>query len=636
VPPALHKDFPRVASNAADKPIEVTGRVLDPKGKPFAGAKLYVGHAVHRQVADQQARQLAYPLRALSGADGAFHFIFTKSELDTSLLDDSRPAVIAVADGCGPGWAEVGDAHPVAPLHLRLVQDLPVEGRILDSHGQPVAGATVAIVDVFSDAAEGVGQFLLGNSYAWSPQTWRGSLPGPKSKIATDADGRFRMTGLGRDRIVALLIEGPALPPAFVQVATRPMAMMPPGTWIRGAAFEWVAPASRPIQGVVRDQATGKGVAGVTVSIQQALAKAVTDTNGRFEIRGCPKVPSYLVMAEPGRDQPYFAASAQLADGPGVEPLDVNLELVSGIPLRGRLTDSNERVAPKAAVLEYHPLFPNRHSTRLSNWYGQAASTTLMQPDGSFQLVVLPGPGIICAVASPRNAYAVAHLDAKELARLFKDGQNHGASPFPYTAVGARGSGVLRVTKYNAVALIHPDEGMKSLALDLTVLPARTVRGTVIGIDGQPLVGVHAIGLGATPCDETLDGASFTVMGLNPRCPREVIFHDRARNLGKALTIRGDEVGPLTVRLDPCGWLSGRIVDKSGQPIPQTTVSAIQDCLVAGITDTDADGRFRLSLVSGRKYSLSVSSLRPLRGGSQNLEVMPGHGHDMGDMPWGD
>src|SRR5262249_50841193 len=138
-PPAERQ--PVAPGDEADAPVAVSGRVLDPGGKPLAGARLYVGYSARRYPQDFQRRQTAPPPRATSAADGRFRFAFARSELDARWLDDARPAVVAVADGYGPAWAEVGEPSQGAGLSLKLVEDLPVEGRILDQNRQPITGA---------------------------------------------------------------------------------------------------------------------------------------------------------------------------------------------------------------------------------------------------------------------------------------------------------------------------------------------------------------------------------------------------------------------------------------------------------------------------------------------------------------
>src|SRR5438309_98601 len=51
----------------------------------------------------------------------------------------------------------------------------------------------------------------------------------------------------------------------------------------------------------------------------------------------------------------------------------------------------------------------------------QPASSTRVQPDGSYRLVVCPGPGVVCLAASPGDSFAVAAVDDEELANLFSE-----------------------------------------------------------------------------------------------------------------------------------------------------------------------------------------------------------------------
>src|SRR5262249_33885251 len=193
----------------------------------------------------------------------------------------------------------------------------------------------------------------------------------------TEADGRFRLTGLGRDRIVALALEGPAIQHTVLGAVTRPAQATPYPSRV-GATFDYVASPSRPIRGVVRDQATGKPVAGVKMSVPQTPSAALTDEDGRFELLGCPKLRGYTVVAQAQIGQPYFAASAWVPDKAGPDPLTVAFDLVSGIPLRGRVTDQATGKPPRAAVVEYYPLFPNPHSPKLTNGITMAASSALI------------------------------------------------------------------------------------------------------------------------------------------------------------------------------------------------------------------------------------------------------------------
>jgi hypothetical protein len=158
----------------------------------------------------------------------------------------------------------------------------------------------------------------------------------------------------------------------------------------------------------------------------------------------------------------------------------------------------------------------------------------------------------------------------------------------------------------------------------------------VVGPDGKPLSGVEVVGLTATPDDEMLDGPSFTVQGLNPRCGRDLFFRHGGQGLGKALTVRGDEAGPLTVQLEPCGSVIGRVVDKGGEPVPRVSLSFRLGDRMDVVAETDRDGCFRAALLSWQKYTLAPYSPRRLLKDVGDIEVESGQTKDLGDLPLAD
>jgi hypothetical protein len=423
----------------------------------------------------------------------------------------------------------------------------------------------------------------------------------------------------------------------LLSVATRPRPAIPSSLPLHPATFDYVAPICRAIRGMVRDKATGKPVAGVKVNAWNSIHMSLTDNAGGYEILVSTPSPGWNLIAKPESGQPYFAASAWVPDKPGPDAILADFDLVSGILLHGRVTDQATRQPPKAAVVEYYPLFPNAHSSKITNGFFVAASSSAVQPDGSYRLVALPGPGVLCVAASPHDRYAVAMVDEKELAALVKDGISPDHGRKFRTAVGKSGHWIVWVIRYNAVSLINPEEGAASLALDLPLQPARPLNGTVIGPDGKSLTRVNVVGLTAFKDDELLESASFTISGLNPRGTRTLFFHQRAQELGKAVTIGGDETEPLTVQLEPCGSVIGRVVDKAGKPVPGLSVSlGGQDTCLATQAATDRQGRFRVALVPGQKYGFRLNTPRPLPRNVEPVEVESGRITDLGDLSLGD
>jgi hypothetical protein len=478
---------------------------------------------------------------------------------------------------------------------------------------------------------------LRGDLDAWHPRRWRGPFPEQPASATTDADGRFRIAGLGRDRVVSLACVGPGLQYTSLIAVTRSTTAPPNPRQFNLATFEFVGAPAQVIRGVVRDQATGRPVAGVRMCALLGSPPAFTDANGHFEIHGCPKMPQgYAVMAQPQAGQPYFAAKTSVPDRPGLEPLTVDLDLVGGIPLSGRVTDQASGKPPQAAVVEYYPLFPNLHSSKITNCTAMAPSSAVLQPDGSYSLVVLPGPGVVCVAASPRDSYAVAHVDERELADLFHDGRNHGGNQGLPTAIGAARARILGINAYHALALIDPNEHDKMRALDFTLQLAHTIPGTLVGPDGTPVTGVTVVGLTALAGEEVLDSASFTVQGLNPRRSRDLFFYHQGQELGQVVTVRGDETEPLTVRLAPCGSVVGRLMDQRSNPVPGVTVRLSGARGQEVVAETVRAGRFRAALLPRQKYVLGIYSPRALMGRVGAIEVESGRSRDLGDLTLGD
>src|SRR5262249_23472996 len=224
------------------------------------------------------------------------------------------------------------------------------------------------------------------------------------------------------------------------------------------------------------------------------------------------------------------------------------------------------------------------------------------------------------------------------LAGFFRDGVKRGGNQSLHIDLGGGARRHLGVNKYHALSLINPDEKAETLALDLTLQPGRSLRGTVVGPDGKPLTGAKVVGLTALPQEELLESAFFTVAGLNPLRTRELLFYHKGKGLGKVVPIRGNETEPLGIQLDPCGFIFGRLVDKDGKPVAATTLAFSRHAETGNVTwaQTDRDGRFREALLPGQKYSLRCSGPRRLLKHVGEIEAKSGGSIDLGDLPVGD
>jgi RNA polymerase sigma factor (sigma-70 family) len=638
------------------------GRVLDPDGKPFAGAAVYlVSYALKKP--DNP------PIRATSGADGRFRFQAAKSDFDTSLEEHPWTYTPILARARGLAFAVVTADGSSKEWTLRLARDdVPISGRIIDLQGRPVAGATVTVVSVRMPSTGGLDGFLKAlrerNEVAnlFYPHLNSGLQAQPEPPVIppvrTDAEGRFRIAGVGRERITTIQIEGPTIETQRVLVRTRPGATLrvpahkdayqPELVTIYGNDLEHVAGPTRPIEGIVRDDDSGRPLAGIMVHGEHRLefgsgefVHAVTDAQGHYRLLGLPQGREGNVLAVPPCDFPYYGrlktrlqvppdeslpylralVPVGKSDGPGPMHLDINLK--RGVWITGRLID-REAQKPVRGQVEYYVFLDNPRYQAYRGFGSARISPHFVGGDGVFQFAAFPGPGMIGARAD-EPGYVRAVGVEKMKGRRDKD--NGFLRTSPYTVIP---------DNFNVLDPIDPAPGTETLSHDLLLESGRSLAVTVQGPDGKPATDLLAMGLQEMSWWEKVPpGTSeFRVASLMPGRSRTIGFRDDAKRLVGELVLHGDETRPQTVTLQPWGVLTGRVVDAEGQPAAEGDILLIGD---RPSTDLKfgPDGRFRIEiLVPGKPYDLRLLDRRRIQRGSlaRGVKLGPGETRDLGDV----
>jgi RNA polymerase sigma factor (sigma-70 family) len=615
-PPAATRPETPPAAQALEESAEAVtlrGRVLGPDGKPFAGADVGVGW--YRGYPLDWWPWVVPPMRPAkggrSGPDGRFAFTLTKAEIFAAVHTvTAHPwrevQVVATAKGAGPGWAYV--TPQTKDVTLRLAADVPVKGRVVDLQGAPVAGASVRLAHVTVG-----GNFLTVN--AW---------PGLPAEVRTDKGGRFVFAGVGAGREVMLHVAGPAIEHKAVSVSTAA------GTEGRAAGDlgEIVAGPTKPVVGTVRDKETGKPLAGVRVygdrAKHRAAVSAVTDAEGQFRLVGLPKQSRYEVTFRPPPGRPYLEAGLHLADTEGLRPLAADSVLRRGVPVRFRLIDKETR-RPVRARVQYTPTQDNPFYAEAEEQPGFVPTRAFQEvhtpdKDQYYNLTAYPGPGAILVFGwYSGRTYLPAKVSAADAG---KAGVKDPIMMFLNLAVGYR--------------IIDPARSDTALSFEIELDPGRALTGKLVGPDGEPVRGAMSSGLSYTAHDErrapssparqrkALPTESFTVECLAPPTPRTIAFAHEGRKLIGHRVLNGDETGPLTVRLQPWGAATGRLVDAAGKPVTDARILLVCPSLpapglqpLAGVARTDAAGRYRVEgLAPGLKYELQ------LRRGEAKSEVL--------------
>jgi RNA polymerase sigma factor (sigma-70 family) len=373
------------------------GRVLGPDGKPTTGAAIYT---ILPSVIDP----IEPVLRAMTGTDGRFRFAMPKADFEAAVRGLWHSVtILALAKGLGPDWVDMRKPAE-EELPLRLVDDsVPISGRILDLQGKPVVGATIKRGRIKAEGADGIDPYLkllredpkLAADHRFAKEFWNNPLPGQPTSVTTDTEGRFKLTGVGRDRIVELKIETPTIQSATITAMTRPSATVssPPGTTtvfaktIYGASFDHLAPPGRALTGIVRDKRTKQPLAGVTVCGKGTNARVTTDAQGRFVLSGFPKGNSYALMVLAGQKAPYFVTCLNVPDTAGLASIETNVECVAGISMRLKLIDKETGKPVTGADVAYFPIYPNPHAREVPGYApvrgAGAFSSGIWQSDGT-------------------------------------------------------------------------------------------------------------------------------------------------------------------------------------------------------------------------------------------------------------
>ncbi|HEX5271466.1 MAG TPA: sigma factor-like helix-turn-helix DNA-binding protein, partial [Gemmataceae bacterium] len=484
------RDAPKPPAKDEAGDVTVSGRVLGPDGKPLAGARVFL--------APWGVKKEDLKILATTDDDGRFRAPVSAAAVRTGAK------LVAVAKGHGPDYSWLGEKTAANEFTLRLVKDdVPITGRVLDLEGRPIAGISVSVlfmqeVDLKPWLADPKQSALAPTGKRYLPT----DLDGP-TEVKTDKDGRFRLTGFGRDRVAHLQIRGAGIEDNDVEVITRAgrvdgLRLESRAVYPLGANYT-VRP-SKPIVGTVRDRKTGRPIAGIDVVFPNNTwnwARATTDEKGHYKIDGIGKQKEYRYITAGGLA--YFeAAKTEIADTPGFDPVVVDFELDRGIVVKGRLTDAVTG-QPVSGQVRYEPAADNPNLKDFTGYFtGRPMSSGHTGEDGAFTVLAIPGAGRLAATADNADAYAPAKED------------------------GFRSS--------NALVRVNVSEkDEKSLVYDVALRPARSLGGSVTGPDGKPLAAAHVAGLHAVRPflrgAKKLSDESFRVHGFTtPRDERVLLF----------------------------------------------------------------------------------------------------------------
>ena len=595
--------------------------------------------------------------------------------------------IIAKADGFTYGWRSFagaprdGSKPDLNPVYKVARDNTPVEGRLVDLEGKPLANLRVSVLSAAVSNQGDLGEFVkaitdhapvyeslfrhvsnyLVNIHTGS--TMAQFLP----TATTDKEGRFILRGFGKEQLLELRIEGEPIETQSVFVMTRPKpADAPPlftplrmkeqfagdneRCFVHWNGFNHALPPGRVVVGTVRDEKSGQTIPRAIVESYQlagsmlgenAVYRAIADESGKYRFAGLPRGKGNRIRIRPPADLPYLPIVKEVPVGATLDEAIVDVSLERGIWADVTTRDKSSGKPVSGSISYYFlpedwaknpTMVPpvDRHTFAYNNFMR-------IRPDGTFRFVVVPGRAIV-ALRADSKIY-----------------------PIPANASTIKLPTHLSPSNYVSFAEIYPRLDDPSLKVDFVLDPGLIFQGKLVDPDGRPVTGVVATDLRGKGEGENwpaLRTADFTVVGLEPGHPRLICFLHLEKKLAGSLVVRDNADSPKVVKLLPWATVSGRLLDAKGDPIKNSNLyfTEIPELkpgqakpLDAGIyirepisgppTDlvrTDEEGRFFAArLIPGLKYSLELST----RPGSKrtglafiNLVFKSGESRNLGDV----
>ncbi len=549
--------------------MAVRGTVLDPTGKPVAGAGVAI-FGFPRRGRDGADYSGLHPVLGHTTADHAGRF-----RMDVPRTSSERyfnVDMIAGAPGFGMGWQALNPDAESPDVELRLLQEEAVRGRLVDLRGEPAAGIAVLVVQV---AAKTDGEY-----HGVGIREPAVNIPGWPKAVTTDPQGRFLIRGVGRGVAAEVQIRDERF--ARQEIVIEPRA----SGESEGNAY--VLTPAHPIDGRVTYADSGAPVPDARMVAQGGhYISDHADANGRFRLNPYADRPYksmttgetlFTVYAYAPEGQPYLGVQKEITWKKGSVRQAVDFALPRGVLIRGKVTDASSGKPVAGCQILYAPQNPPRFDPSFSVLTGEW-STVVSGDDGTYSIPVPEGQGhLVATKAAPEYILSV----------------------FGSQTLGGRAGGHRKYAQ--ALVPVEAKTGSGPIDVAINLRPGLTVKGQVKGPDDKPVtegfiitrfnVGAQAQRWGGYPI-RVRDGR-FALPGLEPGRAYSVLVQDAKRRWGAAIEVSAKQIGnePLMIHLAPAGSARIRLVDSAGKPISGYR-AALQIVVTPGRFQCDFDGSVR-------------------------------------------
>jgi RNA polymerase sigma factor (sigma-70 family) len=531
----------------------VVGRVVDPGGKPAPGARVTTSaRAKFSEIEFGMGRPPLAPIGNVD-ADGTGRFRVEAPRTSSSRNDGF--VAVALAPGFGVGWVEIDPDADEPAGEITLQPEQEIEGRLFDVQGRPAAGVVVSVSSIEREVVHESGRpvenrLFEGPTYDWARVN---DIPAWPKPATTGVDGRFTIRGVGRRRKAALSIIDPRFAPQRLDVETDDAN----GAKLVTQALQ----GAKLFAGRVTDAETGKSIPHAKllfysfgqVDQRFQLTRFQADGEGRF--RASPALSQRFDIAVTPPSGQFYVEARKRVDWPkGAVEQQLDFALDRGAAIRGTVTEEGTTLPVRGASVTFVTL--SQADVDRPGW----RSTTVSGADGSFELAVVPRTGHL-AVQAPDDHFCLRTIGLGEIA---------------WNRPGGR-----RVYA-NAFVVCDPKLSGPGVEVHLTLRRGVTVAGRIVGPDDKPARDAWVIGRAVLDPRPAFLGrqwrgsyhalapnGQFELHGLDPEIELPVYFLEPKQKLGALIRLSGRSAAaiPPSVRLEPCGAATARLVDPQGQPV---------------------------------------------------------------------
>ncbi len=383
--------------SAAPGRMTVSGRVLDPDGKPVKGAAVDLIARPRAAWVGAREEVDAYKLLGQSATDGDGRF-----HLDAPRTASSRfyeVIALASAPGFGLAWAGLNPDAEQPGAELRLNPEQVVRVKLVDVNGMPAPGVAVRVRSMGRPTTKGTFDGVyFGAGLPEGVRTWLRTA-------TSDDQGKLTLSGIGRDLHVSMDVRD-------LRYARQDLDLQT-GNPAASKEISLALQPARIIEGRVLAADTGQPIPDAVVSATTLVmnehtrgfvtSKFRADAQGRFQINPTIAGENYTLGAFPTHGEPYLIQQDELKWVKGAIKANHDIKLPRGVSIRGKVTEQGTGRPLAGSSVQFIPV--RGGDKVLSGWQAIVAT----KDDGSYQIAVPPRKGHLL-IFGPTSDYVLEEI----------------------------------------------------------------------------------------------------------------------------------------------------------------------------------------------------------------------------------